>query len=249
MSELIARTPRSFAAGAPLAGRVSNELRVDIEMFGRGGIAVLNAIEAMGYNTLSQRPSIGRGAQAMLLGRALHRPYAFVAPLAEANGSTPRETASNSPRAALASEETAVLARQTKPSEQSHLVDASYEECRRIAKNSASNFYYAFFLLPEAKRRALCALYAFMRLVDDVSDDSRGSSAAGNAPDNVARKEPRACALAFLGGCGICGRRFRASDPARFCGHLHALWHSREIFPRPDFRRGDGSDRRLLSHV
>ena len=51
-------------------------------------------------------------------------------------------------------------------------VEASYDECRRVAKNAASNFYYAFFLLPEPKRRALCALYAFMRLVDDVSDDS-----------------------------------------------------------------------------
>ena len=43
-------------------------------------------------------------------------------------------------------------------------------ECRRIARASASNFYYAFFMLPQAKRDALCALYAFMRLVDDVSD-------------------------------------------------------------------------------
>ncbi len=188
MRELVARTRALFAEGAPLAGRVSNELRVDIEMFGRGGIAVLNAIEAMGYNTLSQRPSIGRGAQAMLLGRALLGRMLSSRPPAEANGATPREATSNSPRAALASEETAVLARQTKPSEQSHLVDASYEECRRIAKNSASNFYYAFFLLPEAKRRALCALYAFMRLVDDVSDDSRGSSAAGNAAGSVSEK-------------------------------------------------------------
>jgi phytoene synthase len=43
-------------------------------------------------------------------------------------------------------------------------------ECRRIARASASNFYYAFFMLPQAKRDALCALYAFMRIVDDVSD-------------------------------------------------------------------------------
>ena len=185
----------------------------------------------------------------MLLGRALLGRMLSSRPPAEANGATPREAASNSPRAALASEETAVLARQTKPSEQSHLVDASYEECRRIAKNSASNFYYAFFLLPEAKRRALCALYAFMRLVDDVSDDSRGSSAAGHAPDSVTEKEPRAGALAFLDRCSLCRRRLRASDPARFCGHLHALWHSRAIFPRSDFRRGDGSDRRRLPHV
>ncbi len=46
----------------------------------------------------------------------------------------------------------------------------SYAECRHVARVSASNFYYAFFMLPPAKRDALCALYAFMRLVDDVSD-------------------------------------------------------------------------------
>jgi phytoene synthase len=49
-------------------------------------------------------------------------------------------------------------------------VGLSYMECRRIARASASNFYYAFFMLPQDKRDALCALYAFMRLVDDVSD-------------------------------------------------------------------------------
>jgi phytoene synthase len=49
-------------------------------------------------------------------------------------------------------------------------VVASYVECRRIARAAASNFYYAFFLLQQPKRDALCALYAFMRLVDDVSD-------------------------------------------------------------------------------
>jgi phytoene synthase len=54
---------------------------------------------------------------------------------------------------------------------------ASYAECRRIARESASNFYYAFFMLPQGKRDALCTLYAFMRLVDDVSD------AAGSVAD------------------------------------------------------------------
>src|SRR6202022_4787269 len=49
-------------------------------------------------------------------------------------------------------------------------VGRSYAECRRVAKNAASNFFYACFMLPQAKRDALCALYAFMRLVDDVSD-------------------------------------------------------------------------------
>jgi len=50
------------------------------------------------------------------------------------------------------------------------MLDASYSACRRITRRAASNFYYAFFLLPRPKRDALSALYAFMRRVDDISD-------------------------------------------------------------------------------
>jgi phytoene synthase len=50
-------------------------------------------------------------------------------------------------------------------------VAASYDYCRNLARSAARNFYYGFRLLPEAKRDALCALYAFMREVDDISDE------------------------------------------------------------------------------
>lgn len=48
---------------------------------------------------------------------------------------------------------------------------ASYAHCRGIARRAARNFYYGFRLLPPAKRDALCALYAFMRRADDISDE------------------------------------------------------------------------------
>jgi 15-cis-phytoene synthase len=49
---------------------------------------------------------------------------------------------------------------------------ASYEHCRNLAWAAARNFYYGFALLPNAKRDALCALYAFMRRADDISDSA-----------------------------------------------------------------------------
>jgi phytoene synthase len=48
---------------------------------------------------------------------------------------------------------------------------ASYNHCHQIARRAHSNFYPAFFLLPKAKRDGIVALYAFMRLIDDVSDE------------------------------------------------------------------------------
>jgi phytoene synthase len=54
---------------------------------------------------------------------------------------------------------------------ESRSVAASYAECNRIARAARSSFYLAFFGLPKHKRNALCALYAFMRLVDNVSDE------------------------------------------------------------------------------
>jgi 15-cis-phytoene synthase len=50
-------------------------------------------------------------------------------------------------------------------------LDKAYATCRAIAKREAKNFYYAFVALPEPRRNAICAIYAFMRKADDLSDD------------------------------------------------------------------------------
>ncbi|HEY4052182.1 MAG TPA: phytoene/squalene synthase family protein [Terriglobales bacterium] len=47
----------------------------------------------------------------------------------------------------------------------------AYSVCRGIARAQAKNFYYGFLVLPKRKRQALCAVYAFMRKCDDISDD------------------------------------------------------------------------------
>ncbi|GGA56880.1 phytoene desaturase [Edaphobacter acidisoli] len=47
----------------------------------------------------------------------------------------------------------------------------AYSVCRAIAKREAKNFYYAFRVLPQHKSDAMCAVYAFMRRADDISDD------------------------------------------------------------------------------
>ena len=54
---------------------------------------------------------------------------------------------------------------------QSQPIEAAYAACREIARREAKNFYYAFVALPAHKRDAMCAIYAFMRHADDISDD------------------------------------------------------------------------------
>lgn len=54
-------------------------------------------------------------------------------------------------------------------------VEEAYAVCRQIARREAKNFYYAFVALPKAKRNAICAVYAFMRHADDLSDDETKS--------------------------------------------------------------------------
>ena len=49
--------------------------------------------------------------------------------------------------------------------------EAAYAFCRAIAKREAKNFYWAFRVLPQHKSDAMCAVYAFMRKADDLSDD------------------------------------------------------------------------------
>jgi 15-cis-phytoene synthase len=49
----------------------------------------------------------------------------------------------------------------------------------RITRQSGSNFYYAFRILPGPKRRAIYALYSFCRMVDDCVDEPGGEGEAG----------------------------------------------------------------------
>jgi phytoene synthase len=48
----------------------------------------------------------------------------------------------------------------------------AYRRCEDVTRDRAKNFYYGIRLLPVPKRRALCAVYAFAREVDDVGDGS-----------------------------------------------------------------------------
>lgn len=52
------------------------------------------------------------------------------------------------------------------------LIVNSYRSVRRISRRSGSSFYRSFWLLPRRKRRAMCALYAFARITDDIGDCS-----------------------------------------------------------------------------
>jgi len=166
MRDLIARTRELFAEGWPLAATLDSRLRLDIELFSRGGLAILDAIESMGYNTLAERPSIGGAKRVLLFGRALASQV-----LPGMNSNKPSTTISK------------VDAPSGSPSRQFKSgteLESSYEYCRGVARNAASNFYYAFYMLPRPKRDALCAIYAFMRLVDDASDAPVSAPAAAD---------------------------------------------------------------------
>ena len=54
----------------------------------------------------------------------------------------------------------------------------SYRYCRKVARTRAKNFYYSFVLLSPAQRNAMCAVYAFMRYCDDLSDEPGATAAA-----------------------------------------------------------------------
>jgi len=163
MKELIARTRVLFVDGLPLAKLVDRTLRTDIELFSRGGMAVLDVIENSGYDTLHHRPALTKWTQGKLLARALGSRVLSRPPIED-----------RGPVVVVASRGVGTQTGQTIRSSTllaPGIVAASYAECNRIARAAHSSFYLAFFGLPKPKRNALCALYAFMRLVDDVSDE------------------------------------------------------------------------------
>ncbi len=71
LQEQIAYTRAMFARGAKLIGMVDRELAVDLDLFTRGGVEILRAIEARKYDVLSARPTISKPRKGLLLLHAL----------------------------------------------------------------------------------------------------------------------------------------------------------------------------------
>ena len=87
-------------------------------------------------------------------------------------------------------------------------LSASYSHCEHIAKTQARNFYYSFLTLPPDRKAAMCAIYAFMRYSDDVSDEA--------AADLTKAEEMQA----WRGSQGRNQARPRWSAAAGDCNHL-----------------------------
>ncbi|HEV3205010.1 MAG TPA: squalene synthase HpnC [Gemmataceae bacterium] len=71
----ISRTRDLFTRGLPLLHRIPNEIRIDIDLFIRGGLAILRKIERQGYNVLAKRPVLTKWEKAALMMGALWRRY------------------------------------------------------------------------------------------------------------------------------------------------------------------------------
>ena len=69
----IERARRLFVEGLPLVQRVPAEVQADIELFARGGLGILRAIETIGYNVWQTRPVLRMWEKAALLGSVLGR--------------------------------------------------------------------------------------------------------------------------------------------------------------------------------
>jgi squalene synthase HpnC len=75
MRHLISRTRDLFDKGLRLLDLVRPELRVDLELFSRGGLSILDAIESIGYNTLEKRPALSKAAKLRLLRQTYAKRY------------------------------------------------------------------------------------------------------------------------------------------------------------------------------
>jgi phytoene synthase len=68
----------------------------------------------------------------------------------------------------------------------------AYRQCESLTRAAAGNFYYGIRLLPAPKRRAMCAVYAYARRVDDIGDGELAPKEKLRRLDTVERALGRA---------------------------------------------------------
>jgi squalene synthase HpnC len=174
-----------FRQGLPLIGKVNRDLALDLDLFSRGGLEILRAIERRDYDVLSARPAISKSTKLLLAARALAGkmlPFLRLVPRSPAALSpasqplAPQPPASQTPASQNSTSQPVApqssgITSTSPASPQVPTLAAAYAVCRTIAKREAKNFYYAFLALPRSRRNAICAIYAFMRQADDLADD------------------------------------------------------------------------------
>jgi squalene synthase HpnC len=148
MSDLVDYTREILHEGSALCVTVDDELRTTLELFCKGGGAILDGIEAQDFDVLRGRPVVTRRKKLMLLAGAL---------LGKLQARYTARTASGVSEADSAGMDAWTA--------------AAYRYCREVARREAKNFYWAFRVLPRHKSDAMCAVYAFMRRADDIADD------------------------------------------------------------------------------
>jgi phytoene synthase len=104
----------------------------------------------------------------------------------------------------------------TSPTLGDTLLEKSQSYCEQLTRTQAKNFYYGLKLLPESKRSAMFALYAYMRRVDDIADDETGRSVAERLSDLEAWRLQTQAAIRFQLDDGPCDPVWHAlSDAVR----------------------------------
>lgn len=85
--------------------------------------------------------------------------------------------------------------------------------CEQLTRAKARNFYYGLKLLPEPKRSDMFALYAYMRLIDDIADE-----------DDDGSRRSFAQRMDDLEAWGVVTRAVLAGDGALAAGAGHEIW-------------------------
>ncbi|MCU1234296.1 MAG: Squalene/phytoene synthase [Candidatus Solibacter sp.] len=73
MREAVEKARELFLIGLPLSGMVDRRLAIDLDLFSRGGMRVLEKIEQQGYDVLRARPAISKVERVRLLIQSVAR--------------------------------------------------------------------------------------------------------------------------------------------------------------------------------
>jgi phytoene synthase len=110
----------------------------------------------------------------------------------------------------------------TSPAADQADIGAAYKHCQTVVRQQAKNFANGLAQLPGPKRRALSAVYAFARRIDDIGDGTLPAAAK-----IAALAEARESVAQIAAGGGAAAEA-TAGDQV-----LLALWHAARLFPIP----------------